>query len=311
MSAVDALANRLSKNAKHRRAWARRETVTAYRLYDLDMPEWPVAVDLYGALVHVIAYPRKKQLREGTSALVEQLTTACSQGLEVARSDVFVKLHEPKAWGEAPFEKASTSSRLVTVEEYGRRFECNLTDFLDTGLFLDHRLTRRQVGQEAKGKRFLNLFAYTGAFTVHALAGGASSTTTVDLSNTYCAWAERNFALNGFAPSAQHRVLRDDVLAWLEHDRGSYDLIVVDPPSFSSSKKMGRRFEVQRDHPWLIDRCLARLAPSGTIYFSNNCLEFELSSKVRGATEITKRPEDFRRALHRCWRLGHSGGASA
>jgi 23S rRNA (cytosine1962-C5)-methyltransferase len=301
----DALANRLSKNAPQRRAWAKRENVTAFRLYDLDMPEWPIAVDAYGPLVHVIAYPRKKQIKEGTDALVADIVDACVRALGTKPDDVFVKVHEPKAWGEAPFEKRSGPSRTVIVEEYGRRLECNLSDFLDTGLFLDHRVTRRRVGAEATGKRFLNLFAYTGAFSVHALAGGAAATTTVDLSNTYCAWAERNFALNGFEAGERHRVIRDDVLAWLEHDRGTYDLIVVDPPSFSASKKMGRRFEVQRDHLWLVQRCLDRLAPDGALYFSNNFLEFELSPKLSGAEEITQVPKDFRRAMHRCWRLSN------
>lgn len=300
---ADALANRLAKNVKQRQAWARREGVTAFRLYDLDMPEWPVSIDSYAGVIHVIAYPRKKQLKGGVDGLTAELREACVKGLAVAPADVVVKIHEPKAWGEQRFERASGPSRLVTVEEYGRTFECNLSDFLDTGLFLDHRLTRRRVGDEARGKRFLNLFAYTGAFTVHALAGGAAATTTVDLSNTYCAWAERNFALNGFSTGPQHRVIRDDVLAWLEHERGTYDLIVVDPPSFSASKKMGRRFEVQRDHAWLVERCLDRLAPGGTLYFSNNFLEFELDDALTPAEELTKLPADFRRALHRCWRF--------
>lgn len=300
---ADALANRLAKNVKARRAWAAREGVTAFRLYDLDMPEWPVAIDSYAGVIHVIAYPSRKQLKAGVDALGAQVREACVKGLGVTPDDVIVKVHEPKAWGETPFEKTRGASRLVTVEEYGRRFECNLTDFLDTGLFLDHRPTRKRVGQEAKGTRFLNLFAYTGAFTVHAQGGGAKATTTVDLSNTYCAWAERNFALNGFKADATHRVIRDDVLAWVEHDRGEYDLIVVDPPSFSASKKMGRRFEVQRDHAWLVARCLDRLASGGTLYFSNNFLEFELDEALRPAEALQSTPSDFRRQLHRCWRF--------
>lgn len=302
---ADALANRLAKNVKARRAWAKREGVTAFRLYDLDMPEWPVSIDEYAGVVHVIAYPRKKQLKAGVDALTAEVITACATGLGVPPTDVIVKVHEPKPWGEAPFTRLPGPTRLVAVEEYGRRFECNLTDFLDTGLFLDHRLTRRLVGDEARGKRVLNLFAYTGSFTVHARAGGASETTTVDLSNTYCAWAERNLALNGFAPAPKHRVIRDDVLAWLEHDRGQYDLIVVDPPSFSSSKKMGRRFEVQRDHHWLVERCLDRLAPGGAVFFSTNFQGFELNSKLGRPEELTEKtlPADFRQRLHRCWRF--------
>lgn len=303
---VEALANRLKKTAPSRKKWAAKEGVTAFRLYDLDMPEWPVAIDAYAGAVHAIIYPRKKQLKAGVDGLRAELVEACRVGLDVAANDVFVKVHEPKPWGEAPFERAQGPSKLVTVEEYGQRFECNLTDYLDTGLFLDHRLTRRKVGQDVKGKRFLNLFAYTGAFTVHALAGGATETTTVDLSNTYCAWAERHVALNGFTLGPKHRVIRDDVLVWLERDRGTYDVIVVDPPSFSSSKKMGRRFEVQRDHRHLLETCRARLSPGGAVYFSNNFLEFELDARVQNAVEITAEttPDDFRRTLHRCWRIG-------
>ncbi|MCA2979490.1 MAG: class I SAM-dependent methyltransferase [Myxococcaceae bacterium] len=307
---VEALANRLEKNAGARRAWAKREGLTAFRLYDGDMPEWPLAIDAYAGLLHVIAYPRRKQLKAGVGELVAGVQQACAQGLQVATADVVVKVHEPRPWGEAPFEKAPGPTRLVTVEEYGRRFECNLTDFLDTGLFLDHRLTRRLVGRASQGARVLNLFAYTGSFTVHALAGGAVETTTVDLSNTYCAWAERNLALNGFATGPRHRVLRDDALAFLEHDRGEYDVIVADPPSFSASKKMGRRFEVQRDHAFLLERCLERLSPGGALYFSTNFVDFAPGPRLEGAEELTAKtlPADFRQRRHRCWRLGREGG---
>ncbi len=301
----DALANRLKKTAKARMAWAEREGLSAFRLYDLDMPEWPVAIDWYGGLLHVIAYPGRKQLKAGVETLTADVRAACVAGLLVAPNDVIVKVHEPKAWGEHAFEKTAVTPRLVTVTEFGCRFECNLTDFLDTGLFLDHRNTRRLVGQASKGKKVLNLFAYTAAFTVHAIAGGARETTTVDLSNTYCAWAERNLALNGFKTGAAHQVVRDDVLAWLQHAKGLYDVIVVDPPSFSASKKMGRRFEVQRDHHWLIERCLERLAPGGSLYFSTNFLEFELDPRLEPAETLTPgtQPHDFRRALHQSFRF--------
>jgi 23S rRNA (cytosine1962-C5)-methyltransferase len=170
------------------------------------------------------------------------------------------------------------------------------------------------VRSEAKGLRVLNLFAYTGSFTVHARAGGAAETTTVDLSNTYCEWAERNLALNGFKTDAKHRVVRDDVLAWVEAARGQYELIVLDPPSFSSSKKMGRRFEVQRDHRWLLERTLGLLAEGGALYFSTNFLGFELDRRFARAQALESLPGDFRRPVHRAWRLtradlGGLGGA--
>ena len=297
--------NRLRKNAKQRFKWAEREQVTAFRIYDLDMPEWPFAVDWYAGFVHVMEYPRRKQLRDGSidEARAEVVRASCA-ALELPPEKIFTKTHEKHPWGRGQYERLGTRSTLVNVNEHGLTFECNLSDYLDTGLFLDHRVTRARVRQEAKGKRFLNLFAYTGAFTVHALAGGAAETTTVDLSNTYCDWAERNLRLNGFEPGPRHRVIRADVLGWLEEVQGEFDLIVLDPPSFSTSrKKMGRRFEVQRDHRWLIERARALLSENGALYFSTNFLGFELDARFGNAEPVASLPGDFRRAVHRCWRF--------
>jgi 23S rRNA (cytosine1962-C5)-methyltransferase len=253
--------NRLAKNAKHRFKWAERAGLTAFRLYDLDMPEWPFAVDWYAGFAHVMEYPRRKQVREGSlEAARAEVVRAAGEVLGLDEAHIFTKTHEPKPWGRAQYERLGAGATLVQVKEHGLTFECNLSDFLDTGLFLDHRETRARVMREAKGARFLNLFAYTGSFTVHARAGGALETTTVDLSNTYCEWAERNLALNAFSTGGGHRVVRADVLAWLEEARGEFDLIVLDPPSFSVSRKMGRRFEVQRDHRHLLERAGALLA---------------------------------------------------
>lgn len=297
--------NRLKKNSKQRFKWAEREKVTAFRLYDLDMPEWPFAVDWYGGFVHVMEYPRRKQVRDGSiDEARAEVVRATAAALEVAPEKIFTKTHEKKPWGRGQYERLGSSSTIVTVEEHGLKFECNLSDYLDTGLFLDHRVTRARVRKEAQGKRFLNLFAYTGSFSVHALAGGASETTTVDLSNTYCEWAERNFALNGFSVGPKHRVLRDDVLAWVEAAKGEYDLIVLDPPSFSSSKKMGRRFEMQRDHRWLIERARGLLSKGGALYFSTNFLGFELDSRITGGERVKSLPEDFRREVQQTWRFG-------
>lgn len=297
--------NRLSKNARHRFKWASRAGLTAFRLYDLDVPEWPFAVDWYNGFVHVMEFPRRKQRREG-GGLEEaraEVVRAVKQVLSVDDAKVFTKTHEPMPWGRGQYERLGAGSALVQVQEHGVTFECNLGDFLDTGLFLDHRVTRARVQKEAKGRRFLNLFAYTGSFTVHARAGGARETTTVDLSNTYCEWAERNLSLNGFALTGPHRVVRSDVLAWLEDERGRYDLIVLDPPSFSTSKKMGRRFEVQRDHRHLVERALALLDPGGELYFSTNFMGFALDARLAPAEELSSLPEDFRRQVHRCWRF--------
>ncbi|MFT3709739.1 MAG: class I SAM-dependent methyltransferase [Archangium sp.] len=298
--------NRLRKNAKQRFAWAKREGVTAFRLYDLDMPEWPFAVDWYGGFAHVMEYPRRKQIRDGSidEARVE-VVRATAAALELAPQKIFTKTHEKRPWGRGQYERLEAHTQLVTVEEHGLKFECNLSDYLDTGLFLDHRVTRARVRKEASGKRFLNLFAYTGSFTVHARAGGARTTCTVDLSNTYCDWAERNLKLNGFGTDArEHRVIRADVLGWLEDCRETFDLIVLDPPSFSSSKKMGRRFEIQRDHRWLIDRTRALLSDEGVLYFSTNFLDFELDARLAKDAQVQESlPADFRRQVQRTWRF--------
>ncbi len=292
--------NRLRKNAKARFAWAKKENVTAFRLYDLDIPEWPFAVDWYEGYAHVMEYPRRSQLRAGLSEARAEVVRSVSAVLELPASRVFTKTHER---GGGQYERVAAASQLVVVHEHGLKFECNLSDYLDTGLFLDHRVTRARVRSEVAGKRFLNLFAYTGAFTVHALAGGAAQTTTVDMSTTYCDWAERNFRLNKYTTGTQHRVIRDDVLAWLSSARGPFDMIVIDPPSVSTSKKMGRRFDVQRDHRWLIDTARALLAPGGVLYFSTNLLTFKLDARVEGAQEQKSIPPDFRRAVQRTWRL--------
>jgi len=301
--------NRLRKNAKQRFKWAEREGVTAFRIYDLDMPEWPFAVDWYAGYAHVMEYPRRKQLRDGSlDEARAEVVRATAAALELSPEKVFTKTHEKRPWGRGQYERLGTGSTLVQVKEHGLTFECNLSDYLDTGLFLDHRVTRARVRKEASGKRFLNLFSYTGAFTVHALAGGAAETTTVDLSNTYCDWAERNLKLNGFSTGPKHRVVRDDVLQWIEAAKGSFDLIVLDPPSFSSSKKMGRRFEVQRDHRWLVNQARSLLAPDGVLYFSTNFLGFTLDERFTDAALQQSLPGDFRRSVHLCWRFVGQGG---
>jgi 23S rRNA (cytosine1962-C5)-methyltransferase len=191
------------------------------------------------------------------------------------------------------------------VQENGLKFEVNLSDYLDTGLFLDHRDTRARVRAESKGKRVLNLFSYTGSFSVYAAAGEAKQTTSVDLSNTYCDWAERNLRLNGFEPGARHAVVRADVTSWLESAPGTWDLAVVDPPSFSASKKMERTWDVQRDHRWLIQTIGGLLSPGSTLYFSTNFLGFKLDAQLDPEEELTPKsiPEDFRRPVHRCFRF--------
>ena len=304
--------NRLRKNAKHFRKWARAHGLTAFRVYDRDIPEYPYAVDLYGERAHVVEYPRRKALKQGsTETQREEVLAAVTAVLGIPSEHIYVKTHTPQPWGRKQYERVGHGSERLVVEEQGLKFQVNLGDYLDTGLFMDHRNTRARVREEARGKRFLNLFAYTGAFTVYAAAGGAASTVTVDLSSTYLDWAEDNLDLNGLA-DARHTLVRADAKAWVSAQRDEperYDLVVCDPPSFSTSKRMTGSFNVQRDHPRLIEDIRAILSPGGILYFSTNFLGFELrESAVRGmeVEELTPAsiPEDFhRKDIHRCWRL--------
>ncbi len=304
--------NRLRKNARHFRKWAKARGLTAFRVYDRDVPEYSYAVDLYGDRAHVVEYPRRRAVKAG--GLEEQraeVLAAVTAVLEVPPEHIHVKTHLPQPWGRSQYGRVGQGTERLVVEEQGLKFWVNLGDYLDTGLFMDHRTTRARVREEAKGKRFLNLFAYTGAFTVYAAAGGAARTVTVDLSDTYLDWAEDNLDLNGLA-DARHTLVRADAKAWLSAQRDEperYDLVVCDPPSFSTSKKMTGSFNVQRDHPRLIEDLRAILAPGGILYFSTNFLGFELrESAARGleVEEITPAsiPEDFhRKEIHRCWRM--------
>lgn len=304
--------NRLRKNAKHLRKWARAHGLTAFRVYDRDIPEYPFAVDLYGDRAHVAEFPHRKALKlGGMEAQREEVLAAVTAVLGVPPEHIYVKTHTPQPWGRSQYGRVSQGSERLVVEEQGLKFWVNLGDYLDTGLFMDHRNTRARVREEAKGKHFLNLFAYTGAFTVYAAAGGAASTTTVDLSSTYLDWAEDNLDLNGLADS-RHVLIRADAKAWVAAQRDEpqrYELVVCDPPSFSASKRMTGSFNVQRDHPRLIEDIRAVLAPGGVLYFSTNFLGFELrESAVRGmeVEELTPAsiPEDFhRKDIHRCWRM--------
>lgn len=306
--------NRLRKNARHFRKWAKAQGLTAWRVYDRDMPEWPYAVDWYDGHVQLVEYPRRRAVQSGAAqAQLEEATDVVRRVLEVPAQRVFVKTRQPKVWGKEQYEAGQRRAEPFVVEEQGLKFEVELTAHLDTGLFLDHRVTRARVREEAKGTRFLNLFAYTGAFTVYAAAGGAKETTSVDLSNTYLDWAERNLRLNNLW-GPQHRLVRADVLEWIDeagHGPDRFDLIVLDPPSFSTSKKMAHSFDVQRDQVRLLRHTSQLLAKDGTLYFSTNYQGFELQAGSHSDLtfdELTPAtiPADFHhKEIHRCWRVRH------
>ena len=301
-------ANRLQKNLKQLSKWARKEEIECYRVYDADMPEYAVAVDLYRDWVHVQEYAPPKTIdpEKAQSRLLDALA-AIPQALNVDPSRVVVKRRERQT-GKKQYERQAAQGHFMEVIEGGVKLLVNLTDYLDTGLFLDHRPLRLRIQQESAGKRFLNLFCYTATATVHAAVGGARSTTSVDMSRTYLDWGRRNLALNGF--SDKHRLEQANVMEWLDENRGEYDLIFIDPPTFSNSKRMEGVFDVQRDHVSLIDMAMARLARGGLLYFSNNFRKFELDAslsaryQVEEITQETLDPDFARNSkIHRAWRI--------
>ncbi|WP_460115418.1 bifunctional 23S rRNA (guanine(2069)-N(7))-methyltransferase RlmK/23S rRNA (guanine(2445)-N(2))-methyltransferase RlmL [Pseudomonas sp. H2_D02] len=301
-------ANRLQKNLKLLSKWAKREGVDCYRVYDADMPEYSMAIDLYHDWVHVQEYVAPKSIDpEKASARLFDALAAIPQALNVDKSRVIIKRRERQS-GTKQYERQSAQGKFTEVNEGGVKLLVNLTDYLDTGLFLDHRPMRLRIQKEAAGKRFLNLFCYTATASVHAAKGGARSTTSVDLSKTYLDWARRNLSLNGF--SDKNRLEQGDVMAWLEASRDEYELIFIDPPTFSNSKRMEGVFDVQRDHVQLLDLAMARLAPGGVLYFSNNFRKFQLEENLAeryAVEEITAKTidPDFARnsKIHRAWKI--------
>ena len=300
------LANRLRKNLRHVRKWAKRAQVTCYRVYDRDIPEVPLSVDWYDGRVCVAARLRPEE-RDASDfdAWSEALRLTVARTLEVAPEQVYARERQRQR-GAAQYQPQGREAQRFEVVEGGRRLWVNLSDYLDTGLFLDHRPLRARVAAEARGRRVLNLFCYTGAFSVHAAAGGAASTVSVDLSPTYLAWAGRNLARNRLDEN-RHRLVRADVFEFLRGDRGAYDVVVLDPPTLSRSSS-GRSFDLQRAHGELLGLCLARLAPGGELWFSTNYRQFRLDDRaVAGSVvrEITAEttPPDFREGLHRSFVL--------
>ena len=305
------LANRLRKNARHWGKWARRNGIECYRLYDRDVPEFPLAIDRYGDWVHAQSFAaRWASVGEGSAAPDAALAPVIAGALEVEPGRVVLKARARQR-GTAQYGREARRGESFVVHEGGLRFEVRLDAYLDTGLFLDHRQTRALVRERAGGRFVLNLFAYTGSFSVYAADGGAARSVTVDMSQTYQRWTRRNFVLND-VDFKRHTLVCEDVLGFLAEAvarRARFDLVVLDPPSFSNSKRMDTTFDVQRDHPALVRQCLALLAPDGELYFSNNRRGFRLDPELAQEAafeEITARtvPPDFaRHRPHRCWRV--------
>jgi len=306
-------ANRLFKNLKHLRRWAAREDIHCYRLYDADLPEYAVAVDLYEDWAHVQEYAAPSTVDPVRARRrLRDVMAVVPEALDIPPEHVVLKVRRRQR-GADQYQKLSDESRFLEVREGGLSFLVDLTDYLDTGLFLDHRVTRQIIRQLAPGRRFLNLFAYTGSATVYAAAGGARTTTTVDLSATYLDWARRNLTLNGFS-SSEHSLVRADCRQWLARTASPpddvYDLIFLDAPTFSNSKGMTGTLDIQRDHGELIRAAARFLSAEGVLLFSTNYRRFKLDEGLTeelAVTDITKRtiPPDFARnpRIHRVYRI--------
>lgn len=306
--------NRLRKNRKTLGQWARKLNLECYRLYDADMPEFALAIDVYGTQLHVQEYlpPRSVDARSARERLAEALAVI-PEALDMPVGAMVCKQRQRQT-GTQQYEKQGGSEEFFTVHEHGCLLRVNLKDYLDTGLFLDHRPVRYWIQQHARNVRFLNLFCYTGAATVHAAVGGAASSLSLDMSRTYVNWARDNLTLNSADPR-KHRVETTDCLAWLaakppESER--FDLIFMDPPTFSNSARMEGVLDIQRDHGTLIDQAMSRLAPGGLLVFSNNFRRFRLDDAVSARYRVedvtaTTIDRDFERnaRIHACWHIHH------
>ncbi|MFI4873695.1 MAG: bifunctional 23S rRNA (guanine(2069)-N(7))-methyltransferase RlmK/23S rRNA (guanine(2445)-N(2))-methyltransferase RlmL, partial [Blastopirellula sp. JB062] len=305
---ADLFRNRLVKLQRHLRRWPKRG-IRCYRLYERDIPEIPLVVDRYHDFLHIGEYERPHDRTPAQHAeWLDRMFEVAADALEIPRENVYGKTRVVQR-GDMQHQRQDDRRMTIRAEEGGLQFEVNLSDYVDTGLFLDHRIARGMVRDEARGKRFLNLFCYTGAFSVYAADGGAASTTSIDLSPTYVAWADRNLSQNGFRGS-EHRLLQGDVMEWLRAPLDeTYDLAVIDVPTFSNSKRTDTVWDVQQDHVEALELLISRMSPQGVIYFSTNFRRFKFEeSAFEGVAirEISKKtvPEDFRnKRIHRCWRM--------
>lgn len=303
--------NRLRKNCLSLFPWAEERGITCFRIYDADIPEFNLAIDLYEQWAHVQEYaPPSSVPPEKAKERLNQALQALRHLLQLPHSSIFIKSRERQR-GKEQYQKKDGGGRLHEVREGGCRFLVNFSDYLDTGLFLDHRRTRAMLAELAQGRTFLNLFAYTGSATVHAAVGGAVSTKSVDLSENYLSRAQANMSLNGFG-GPLHQVVEADCLTWLKSCKEQYGLIFVDPPTFANSRHKGLVFDVQKDHPELLRLAMQRLAADGTLIFSTNFKKFKLDPEVEldfSVSEITEQtiPKDFAdgRPPHRCWQFRH------
>lgn len=306
--------NRIRKNYRHIRKWAKRTATNCFRIYDKDIGAYPIAIDFYDGKFCVHYFSRTRENSDPPPELVDEVVKALVGLFGIDPHTIYWRTRA-KHKETRQYEKINASKEFFTVLEYGVKFKINLLDYLDTGLFLDHRETRRMAASLSKGKRVLNLFAYTCSFSVHAAAAGALFTKSVDMSNTYTAWGKDNFLLNAL-PLSTNEVVRADCLKFLDEEIRSglnYDLIIVDPPTISRSKKMDQLFDIQVDYIMLINKSLRLLAEEGVILFSTNSRKFVFDESCFPdceATDISDKtvPIDFHDPkIHRCWKIMQKG----
>ena len=303
--------NRLLKVYKHKSKLAKRQGITCYRVYDHDLPEFPFCIELYEDKVYLAEYLRRHGMTdEEHEAWLEICVDCICKLLNVENENVYIKQRKRKANRHDQYEKTDSKQEYFTVEENGFKFLINLTDYLDTGLFLDHRITRKMVQDECAQKRVLNLFAYTGSFSVYSAFGKAATVTTVDLSKTYLQWAEDNFAINLLKDANKYSFIHADVKQYLKIlQPNSFDLVIMDPPTFCNRKRMKDILSIQEDHVELIEDVLQALSPNGVLYFSTNYTKFILdvenikASSIKDITRATT-PFDFEGKLKRwCYKI--------
>ena len=305
------LSTQIKKRHAQLRTWARREGIHAFRLYDRNIPDIPLQIDIYGKYLHIaVILKSRNKTEEEQQAWNLAMGQTVAATLGMGGENLFIK-DRKKRGGHYEPDQNEPENFTLDIEEGGLLFEVNLSDYLDTGLFLDHRTTRSLVREIAGGRRVLNLFSYTGSFSVYAAHGGAMATTSIDMSNTYSNWAGRNMEKNGFLTGNLHKIVRANVVDWMKtavKKQERFDLIVCDPPTFSNSNRMSQGFNVQRDHLWLIQDCLRLLSKDGLLIFSTNFRQFKLREKelrpIARIEEITNKtlPLDFaKRRPHRCW----------
>ena len=303
--------NRLAKVYRHVSKQAKRLAVSCYRVYDHDLPEFPFCIEIYEDKLYIAEYRRRHGMTdEEHEKWIEESIDTITDILAIKKENIFLKLRQRKPGRLGQYQRINKQQNEFVVNENGLKFIINLSDYLDTGLFLDHRVTRQMIKGQAKGKKVLNLFCYTGSFSVYAVAGDAAEVVSVDLSKTYLDWSEKNLGLNKFTDKEKYKLIQADVMQYLKSIPQNYfDLVILDPPTFSNSKRMDDFLDIQRDHIGLINDCLKGMKKKGTLYFSTNFQKFILyeerinASVIKDITKITT-PFDFEGKLLRyCYRI--------